>query len=83
MNARELEKPGGALDTGRFLYTTPADAPLIFTFNEAAEYARRLNAQKFLGHDDWRVSTKGEVNELFNNFAAIGRFYESFVSEGG
>jgi hypothetical protein len=61
-------------DTHQLLYATPADAPLTYTFNEAADYARLLNAQKFLGHDDWRVPTKGELNLLFANHAAIGGF---------
>jgi hypothetical protein len=56
------------------MYTTPTGAPLTYRFNEAAEYARQLNAEKYLGHDDWRVPTKGELNVLFNNRAAIGRF---------
>jgi hypothetical protein len=56
------------------MYTTPADAPLTYTFNEAANYAEQLNAQKYLGHDDWRVPTKGELAVLFRNRAAIGGF---------
>ena len=66
----------GAVE-GEDLYTTPEDAPLTYTFNEAANYAEQLNAQKFLGHDDWRVPTKGELDVLFNNRAAIGGFNAS------
>src|ERR1035438_1397603 len=61
-------------DTGRAIYTTPADASLTMTFNEAKEYAAKLDAH---GHQDWRVPTKGELNVLFQNRAAIGGFDES------
>lgn len=61
-------------DTGKPMYTTPRDAPLTYTFNQAARYAEQLNAEKFLDHDDWRVPTRGELNVLFNNRAAIGGF---------
>jgi hypothetical protein len=58
-------------DTGRPLYTTVADAPLTYTADQAEKYAKNLSAH---GHKDWRVPTKGEVKELFNNRAAIGGF---------
>jgi len=58
-------------DTNKPMYVTPADASLTMTFNEAKEYAARLDAH---GHKDWRVPTKAELNVLFNNRAAIGRF---------
>jgi hypothetical protein len=61
-------------DTGKKMYAAPADAPLTMTFNEAAKYARKLNREKYLGYDDWRVPTKNELNVLFNNRAAIGGF---------
>ena len=64
-------------DTGREMYATPADAPLTYTFNEAAEHARKLNADKYLGHDDWRVPTRGELNVLFNSRTSIGGFTAS------
>ena len=31
-------------------------------------------APSYFGHDDWRVPSKGELKELFNNRAAIGGF---------
>jgi len=62
---------------GKKIYTTPNDAPLTYTFKEVAQYAEQLNAQNFLGHDDWRVPTKDELNVLFNNRAVIGGFDES------
>jgi hypothetical protein len=60
-------------DTGRAMYTTPEDAPLKYMYRQAAKYAANLNAH---GHDDWRVTTKPELLELFNNSAAIGGFHE-------
>jgi hypothetical protein len=48
-------------DTGGVLIAAPEDGKLTYTFKEAAEYAEKLNAQKYLGHDDWRVPTKGEL----------------------
>jgi Protein of unknown function (DUF1566) len=66
----------GSLD-GNDLFAMPADAPLTCTFSQAAEYVEHLNAQKFLGHDDWRVPTLGELKVLFNNRATIGGFNES------
>jgi len=53
------------------MYATPADAPLTYTFNQAQKYAAKLDAH---GHQDWRVPTKGELNVLFQNRAAIGGF---------
>lgn len=37
------------------------------TFDEAAKYAKKLNGKKALGHDDWRVPTKAELDMLFQN----------------
>jgi hypothetical protein len=70
-------------DTGKAMYATPDDAPLTKTFNDAAKYAKQLNAQKFLGHDDWRAPTKGELNVLFDNRAAIGGFNQTGALPGG
>jgi hypothetical protein len=60
---------GVSPDTGRPMFATPKDAPLTLTFDEAAEYAKELDAQ---GHKDWRVPAKAELNVLFQNRAAIG-----------
>jgi len=58
-------------DTNKPMYATHADASLTMTFNEAQEYATKLDAH---GHKDWRVPTKAELNVMFNNRAAIGGF---------
>jgi hypothetical protein len=65
---------GMSHDAGKPMFTTPADASLTMTFNDAKEYAADLNAH---GHQDWRVPTKAELNVLFNNRATIGGFDES------
>jgi hypothetical protein len=67
---------------GKAIFTTPTDAPLTYTFNEAADFARQLNAQTFLAHDDWRVPTKGELNVLYNNRTAIGGFNAGSYPKG-
>jgi hypothetical protein len=63
----------GTLD-GRAIYAAPFDSFLEKTFNQAAEFARQMNRETYLGHDDWRVPTKDEMSLLFNNRAAIGEF---------
>ena len=70
----------GASPDGTPLFTTPADAPLTMTFNDAKEYARKLDAH---GHNDWRLPTEAELNVLFNNRAAIGGFDTSGSSPAG
>jgi hypothetical protein len=58
-------------DTGVSMYATPKDAPLTLKWEQAMRYAGALDAH---GHHDWRVPTKGELNLLFQNRAAIGGF---------
>jgi hypothetical protein len=67
-------------DTNKPMYTTPADASLTMKFNEAQEYAAKLDAH---GHQDWRVPTKAELNVLFNNRAAVGGFNVSGSDPAG
>ena len=59
-------------ETGNAMFTTAADAPATFTFNEAQDYAAKLDAH---GHLDWRVPTKDELNVLYRTRAAIGGFH--------
>src|SRR5579884_1282501 len=58
-------------ETGKPMYTTPADAPGTMDWEDATKYATQLYAN---GYQDWRVPTRGELNVLFNNRAAIGGF---------
>ena len=39
-------------DTNKPMYATPTDASLAMTFNEAQDYATKLDVH---GHKDWRV----------------------------
>ena len=57
---------GVSPDTGKQMFVMPQDG-LVTSFNGAAKYAKNLNAKKILGHDDWRVPTKAELNVLFQN----------------
>jgi hypothetical protein len=54
-------------DTGKQMFAMPTDAGITMTFNDAAKYAKKLNSDKTLGHDDWRVPTQAELNVLFQN----------------
>jgi hypothetical protein len=51
-------------DTGKPMYTAPADAPLTLKWKDAMEYGARLDAN---GHHDWRVPTKAELSVLYEN----------------
>ena len=62
---------GDSPDTGKPTYAMAADAPLTMKWQDARDYAKALDTH---GHKDWRLPTKGELNMLFNNRAAIGGF---------
>ena len=49
---------------GKPLYATPRDASGTYTFNEAAKYAKNLDAH---GHHDFHAPSKGELNVLWEN----------------
>jgi hypothetical protein len=61
-------------DTGLPLHTTAAPAPGVFNWDKGRAYCAALEEE---GHNDWRVPTKGELNVLFANRAAIGGFNET------
>jgi hypothetical protein len=65
---------GVSPETNKPMYATPEDAPFTYHFFGATEYAAKLEAH---GHRDWPVPSKGELNVLFNNRAAIGGFNSS------
>ena len=52
-------------------FTLPQNAPLMYTFNEAAEYAADL---KEYGYDDWRAPQVSELVVMYNASSAIGGF---------
>jgi hypothetical protein len=55
---------GVSPETGKPMYATPKDAPLIYTFNQAQKCAATLDAH---GHNDWQVPTKGELDVIWQN----------------
>jgi Protein of unknown function (DUF1566) len=55
---------GVSPDSGEAMYVTPADAPLLMTFDKAAKYAAGLDAY---GHKDWRLPTEAELLEIYKN----------------
>jgi len=61
-------------DSNKALYTTPHDAPLVFSWSKAVHYCKTLSA---FGRHDWRVPTLGELAVLYNNRADIGGFNET------
>jgi len=60
---------GFSPDTIKSMYTTVADAPGLYSLEKGVGYCAALDTD---GHQDWRVPTKGELNELFHSRAAIG-----------
>src|ERR1039458_6469394 len=58
-------------DTDKLMYTTAKDAPGTYDWYGGNAYCAAL--EKY-GHQDWRMPTKGELNELFKGRAAIGGF---------
>lgn len=67
-------------DGNRAIYTTPKDAPLTYTFDQAQRACAVLDAHR---RADWRMPTKAELNLLFQNRAAIGNFNTSGSNAGG
>ena len=67
-------------DTDKRLYTTPEDAPGLYTWNKGVAYCETL----FLfGHHDWRMPSVGELAVQFINRADIGGFNETGRIKGG
>ena len=52
---------GVSPESGKAMFTTAADAPATCTFDEAQEYAAKLDAN---GHLDWRVPTLLKVSHV-------------------
>lgn len=66
-------------DTNKAMYTTPADAPGAYTWNEAVKFCKKLAAS---GHRDWRMPSLGELAVQFANRADIGGFNETGKMKG-
>jgi len=62
------EMDDGTIFAGHFegkpLYATPKDAPGTYTFNEAAKYAKNLDAH---GHHDFHAPSQDELSVLYEN----------------
>jgi hypothetical protein len=61
-------------DSDKALYTTPRDAPTVFSWPSAQKYCRALSASR---QRDWHVPSLGELAVLFINRASIGSFNET------
>jgi hypothetical protein len=61
-------------DSDKALYTTPQDAPAVFSWVKAQKYCRALSASR---QRDWHVPSLGELAVLFTNRASIGSFNET------
>jgi len=55
---------GESPDTHKPMYTTPANAPDLFSWSDASNYCSTLQS---FGHNDWRVPTKKELAVLYEN----------------
>jgi hypothetical protein len=62
---------------GTKLFAAPAAAPRIMNFNAAAKYAHKMNAQKYLGYNNWRVPSILEL-ERISRVKQAGGLKESF-----
>lgn len=71
----------GRLPGGKPMYVTPKDAPLAVSFNEAVQYADRLNQQKEFGRNDWHVPDIQELQLLYDN-RHVGKLSGTFNETG-
>lgn len=66
-------QPDGSICAGRpgrkdpKLFTAPADALTLMDLNEAEQYVQASNEARYLGHDDWRIPTRKELDLLYEN----------------
>jgi hypothetical protein len=67
-------------DTNKRLYTTPEDAPDLYTWTKGIAYCETLST---FGHHDWRMPSVGELAVQFINRADIGGFNETGRIKGG
>jgi hypothetical protein len=54
-------------DTHKKLFVMPRDDSISGSFNTVADRVEKANAQKILGHDDWRMPTRNELIMLYRN----------------
>lgn len=46
------------------IYAMPEDLDVTMTFNDAAKAVKKLNRQKYLGHNDWQIGSIGVIRVL-------------------
>jgi hypothetical protein len=49
------------------IYAMPKDLDITMTFNRAAKAVGKLNARKYLGHDDWQIPALDNLHILRKN----------------
>src|ERR1700674_1093403 len=65
--------PDGSLFAGlttdgkQQIYAMPTDLDVTMTFNDAAKRVEKLNADKFLGHDDWQIPSLDNLRVFYKN----------------
>jgi hypothetical protein len=59
--------------TGLIWQKSGSDSPMSYA--SAQEYVKRLNRQRFAGHDDWRLPTIPELMSLLEPIEKNGAFY--------
>jgi len=70
----------GVASDGKQILSMPTDLGVTMTFNDAAKQVKRLNADRVLGHDDWVIPTKQQLEELLQN-QAKGALKGTFTKE--
>ncbi len=50
--------------TPTLVFAAPADADVYVSFNTAAAAIEKLNSENYLGHDDWRLPDRAELEML-------------------
>ena len=58
---------GLTADGKQQIYAMPTDLDVTMTFNDAAKRVEKLNADKFLGHDDWQIPSLENLRVLYRN----------------
>lgn len=67
-------------DTGRKMFVAPEDS-LCSSFNNVARKVAQMNAQPYLGHADWRIPSKAELQVLYDN-RNVGALAGTFDDSG-
>ena len=71
---------GLTADGRQQIYAMPTDLAVTMTFNDAAKAVKKLNNDKFLGHDDWQIPSLENLRVLYKN-QNQGVLKDSFTKE--